>query len=71
VHSKKIGTVLSVGLIHLFFVIMSRAVPLNHMPYGSTYFLMSEAFRRNAKPEAQAFKHLWLVGFAAAPQMMN
>ena len=25
-HSKKIGTVLSVGLIHLFFVLMSRAV---------------------------------------------
>jgi hypothetical protein len=25
VHSKKIGTVLSVGLIHLFFVLMSRA----------------------------------------------
>jgi hypothetical protein len=25
VHSKKIGTVLSVGLIHLFFVLMSRS----------------------------------------------
>ena len=27
-HSKKIGTVLSVGLIHLFFVLMSRAVSI-------------------------------------------
>jgi hypothetical protein len=71
VHSKKIGTVLSVGLIHLFFVLMSRSVPLNDMPNGSTYFLMSEALRRNAKHEARLSNISGRSIFAAAPQMMN
>ena len=37
-HSKKIGTVLSVGLIHIFFVLMSGSIPLGHMPFGSNLF---------------------------------
>ena len=38
-HSKKIGTVLSVGLIHLFLVLMSRSRSIrSYMPFGSNLF---------------------------------
>jgi hypothetical protein len=38
VHSKKIGTVLSVGLIHLFFVLMSRSFIKSYATWVNLFF---------------------------------